>query len=56
MTATPGSTLFLVWTQSRSGFLPLDPSFSVGRDFRRELFDDEAVNVLLVKLNYWLSL
>lgn len=52
----PGSTLFLVWTQSRSGFVPFDPSFDVGRDFRRELLDDEPVNVLLVKLNYWLSL
>lgn len=52
----PGSTLFLVWTQSRAGFVPFDPSFSVARDFRRELFDDEPLNVLLVKLNYWLSL
>jgi len=52
----PGSTLFLVWTQSRTGFVPFDPSFSVARDFRRELLGDEPLNVLLVKLNYWLSL
>lgn len=52
----PGSTLFVVWTQHRAGFFPFDPSFDLGRDFRRELFDDKPVNVLLVKLNYWLSL
>lgn len=52
----PGSTLFVVWTQSRSGFFPFDPEFDVGRDFQRELLGDEPVNVLLVKLNYWLSL
>lgn len=52
----PGSTLFVVWTQSRSGFFPFDPRFDVGRDFRRELFSDKPVSVLLIKLNYWLSL
>ncbi|HEY6807885.1 MAG TPA: DUF5916 domain-containing protein [Gemmatimonadales bacterium] len=51
----PGSTLFVVWTQSRSrGFA--DPSFDAGRDFGRELFADRPTNVLLVKLNYWMSL
>ena len=52
----PGSTIFLVWTQSRGSFAPYDPAFDVGRDFSRELFLDRPQNVLLVKVNYWLSL
>ena len=52
----PGSTIYLVWTQSRGSFVPFDPSFEVGRDFRREMFLDRPENVLLVKVNYWLSL
>jgi len=51
----PGSTLFVVWTQSRSGYVPYDAGFDVRRDFERELFLDRPTNVLLVKLNYWLS-
>lgn len=51
----PGSTLFVVWTQSRSGYVPYDASFDVGRDVGRELFRDRPTNVLLVKLSYWLS-
>ena len=50
----PGSTLFVVWTQRRSGSFP-DPSFDVGRDFGRDLLLDRPTNVLLVKLSYWLS-
>jgi hypothetical protein len=49
----PGSTLFVVWTQRRSGFFN-DPSFDVGRDFGRDLLLDRPTNVLLVKLSYWL--
>jgi len=52
----PGSTLFVVWTQQRGGFFPVDPSFDVGRDFGRELLRDRPLNVLLVKLNYWMSI
>ncbi len=52
----PGSTLYLVWTQSRGRYVPFDPAFETGRDFRRELFLDRPQNVILVKLNYWLSL
>src|SRR5437660_3055452 len=52
----PGSTLFVVWTQSRSGSWPYDASFDLNRDFQRELFLDRPTNVLLVKFNYWLSL
>ena len=52
----PGSTLFVVWTQSRSGYVPYDAGFDLQRDFRRELFRDRPTNVLLVKLNYWVSM
>ena len=51
----PGSTLFVVWTQSRSGTFA-DPTFDITRDFDHQLFRDPPTNVLLVKLNYWLSL
>src|SRR2546422_107518 len=50
----PGSTLFVVWTQSRHGDFS-DPSFDLTRDLGRELLRDRPTNVLLVKLNYWLS-
>ena len=49
----PGSTLFLVWQQQRSGF-EADGSFLFGRDVRG-LFNDQATNVFLVKLSYWLG-
>lgn len=51
----PGSTLYLVWTQTRGNTFA-DPSFDIGRDFDHELFRDPPTNVLLVKLNYWMSL
>jgi hypothetical protein len=51
----PGSTLFVVWTQNRAGDFA-DPTFDVGRDLGRELFKDRPTNVLLVKVNYWMSL
>lgn len=51
---TPGSTLFLVWTQDR--FSQADVSdFSFGRD-RRALLDAPANHVFLIKMNYWLPL
>jgi hypothetical protein len=49
----PGSTLFVVWSQSRNGFVR-DGEFSLGRDIVR-LFAAPATNVLLVKMNYWLD-
>src|SRR5439155_14170353 len=52
----PGSTVFLDWMHSRSGYFPYDASFDVGRDLGRELLHDRPTNVLLVKFNYWLSL
>jgi hypothetical protein len=51
----PGSTLYVAWTQSRSGYFPVDGTFSLGRDLGRELFRDRPTNVLMVKLNYWMS-
>ena len=51
----PGSTLFLVWTQSRLANLS-DPSLDLGRYVAREVFADPPTNVFIVKFNYWLSL
>ena len=49
----PGSTLFVVWTQSRSSSSPLG-DFDFRRD-RRELFRSHPDNIFLVKLNYWIG-
>jgi len=47
----PGSTLFLVWTQARSGSgIPGDAAF--GRNLAG-IFDAPSENVLLMKFNYW---
>jgi hypothetical protein len=51
----PGSTLFVVWSQSR--FVDLfNPALDLGHYVAHEMFFDPPTNVLLVKLNYWLSL
>jgi len=50
----PGSNLYLVWSQSRSGFGE-DGTFSFGDDFR-QLFDIRPYNVLAIKLSHWVSL
>ncbi len=50
----PGSTLFLVWTQERTGYDNAG-DFSFGRDFD-SLFTTDATNVFLVKVNRWFSL
>lgn len=62
----PGSTLFLVWSQSRTAFLGGADAgdgnaFQLGREFGRLLNRDSAfptpvTNVLLVKFSYWLNL
>ncbi|MFN0180787.1 MAG: DUF5916 domain-containing protein [Gemmatimonadales bacterium] len=49
-----GSTLFLVWQHGRSGFDP-DGRFRLGSRVG-DLFEAPATNVLMIKLNYWLSL
>jgi len=50
----PGSALFVVWSQGRSQYSPTG-NFDLGHD-TRQLFQSPSTNVLLVKLNYWLSL
>ncbi len=50
----PGSTLYLVWTQSRSDTAPFGDL-----DFRRDrqaLFRAKPDNIFLVKVSYWLGL
>ena len=49
----PGSALFLVWQQQRSGFEP-DGALRFGRDVGG-LFADPVENVFLLKLSYWLG-
>jgi hypothetical protein len=50
----PGSTVFLVWTQSRSSEETIG-DFRFRRD-RSALFDARPDNVFLVKVNYWIGL
>jgi hypothetical protein len=50
----PGSSLFVVWQQNRSGFEEAG-NFNFGRDFGG-VFSAPAYNVFLVKLSYWLNL
>ncbi|HEU4996273.1 MAG TPA: DUF5916 domain-containing protein [Gemmatimonadaceae bacterium] len=51
----PGSTLFLVWTQSRATDAPTGVGdFRFTRD-REELFAARPDNIFLVKVNYWLA-
>jgi hypothetical protein len=49
----PGSALFFVWQQERSGFEPLG-DFRAGRDVGR-LFREPARNVFLIKATYWIG-
>jgi hypothetical protein len=49
----PGSTLYLVWTQSRSSALS-DGLVDLGRDIG-PVFTGAGENIFLVKLNYWLG-
>ncbi|HUQ48395.1 MAG TPA: DUF5916 domain-containing protein [Gemmatimonadaceae bacterium] len=49
----PGSALFFVWQQERSGFEPIG-DFSASRDIG-EIFKTRPTNVFLVKATYWLG-
>ncbi|HET7456815.1 MAG TPA: DUF5916 domain-containing protein [Gemmatimonadaceae bacterium] len=49
----PGSTMFFVWTQQRSGALS-NGDFDFGRDYSA-MFRDRPDNVFIVKVNYWLG-
>jgi hypothetical protein len=51
---TPGSTLFLVWAQQRTGSDGTG-QFSARRDLT-SLFDVYPTNIFLVKFNHWFSL
>jgi Domain of unknown function (DUF1083). len=51
---SPGSTLFLVWSQGRTSSIS-DGSFDYGRDMK-DLFGGTPHNVFLVKFSYWFSL
>jgi hypothetical protein len=50
---TPGSTLFLVWTQSRSATEQVG-NLDFGRDVRA-MFEAPTENIFLLKVNYWLG-
>ncbi|MGB9004156.1 MAG: hypothetical protein WCB96_00375 [Candidatus Aminicenantales bacterium] len=50
----PGSTLYLVWSQGRTGFEPRG-DFSFGRDVDN-LFEIHPHNVFLVKFSYCFQL
>jgi hypothetical protein len=49
----PGSTLFFIWQQERSGAEPFG-DFAVGRDVRG-IFEAPAQNVFLVKATFWIG-
>jgi hypothetical protein len=49
----PGSTLYLVWTQSRSDNI-IDGTFNMGRSFDR-LTSSAPDNIFMLKLTYWLG-
>jgi hypothetical protein len=50
----PGSTIFLVWSQSRT-HSDSNGSFAYGEDMK-QLFTTHPDNVFLVKFSYWFSL
>jgi len=50
----PGSTLYFVWTHTRSNVEPVG-SIDLGHDLH-ELMDAPADNIFLVKLSYWIGL
>jgi hypothetical protein len=49
----PGSTVFFVWTQSRTGSDPTG-NFDFGAQ-RSAIFRDRPTNVFQIKVNYWLG-
>jgi hypothetical protein len=49
----PGSTVFFVWTQNRTGS-DTNGEFDFGRQ-RTQIFRDRPTNVFQVKVNYWLG-
>jgi hypothetical protein len=52
----PGSTLFVVWSQSRSASpIADDPALNLYNNMK-DTFTDKGENVFLVKLSYWLGI
>jgi hypothetical protein len=49
----PGSTVFFVWTQNRTGS-DTNGAFDYARQ-QRDIFRDRPTNVFQVKVNYWLG-
>jgi hypothetical protein len=49
-----GSSLYAVWSQSRTGYSP-SGDFAVGGDLE-DLFDVHPHNVFLLKINRWLNI
>lgn len=49
----PGSTIFFVWSQTRSNEF-VDTRDGVSHDFGQAVFRDRPTNVLLIKVNAWL--
>jgi hypothetical protein len=49
----PGSALFFVWQQERSGFEPIG-DFDARRDIG-DIFNTQPTNVFLIKATYWLG-
>jgi hypothetical protein len=49
----PGSTLFFVWTQERTGLDPVG-DFDFGKA-RRAIFDQRPMNVFQIKATYWIG-
>jgi uncharacterized protein DUF5916/cellulose/xylan binding protein with CBM9 domain len=50
----PGSTLFVVWTQGRRDFVPVEGPRSMSRNFG-DLFDLHPDNTFMVKAAYWIN-
>ena len=50
----PGSTLYLVWAQSRSDYEQMG-DFQFNRSFRR-LWTADVDNIFMIKMAYWLNL
>ena len=51
----PGSTLYLVWQQGRYFEDRAASAFNLSQEFGR-LLGQQPDNVLILKMNYWLSL
>ncbi|HJQ21413.1 MAG TPA: hypothetical protein VJ867_13780, partial [Gemmatimonadaceae bacterium] len=49
----PGSTLYFVWTQQRSGFEPVG-TFDF-QDARTGILRDRPINIFQIKATYWIG-